>query len=148
MEIQQCREIVEEVLRPLSWALFLNNWDLTVVYGTLDPTTMATCEPNEKYLRAKITIDPQKHESRSSVVDTIRHELLHCVLAEMDLFKASVKHWICAGSAEWAAVDEVYHHALERMVNQLESILGKAEATVRAGKVGCGRWNKAKGRKR
>lgn len=87
LTLTQRKSLAKKAFQKLFTALSLENrWRVSLVLDSLPENTFGTCECNPRYHRARITIDISKeaHKDPIELVDTIRHELIHVLLGQMD----------------------------------------------------------------
>jgi len=118
---EDVRAIAVEAVGPMKHALWLGAWRITVKYGRLDDGCMAQVHAKVAYQQARITIDPEQHETKADVLDSVRHELLHLVCAYFDHAHDVVAHFV--SERENAAMHEAMHLASEHSVSHMERFL-------------------------
>lgn len=124
MKTEEARAIVERHLVPFMAALGVPHWKVTVDYGRCERETwIVQCSRNGDYWKAYITIDPAKHEDEEELLDSLRHELLHVLIAPFDLFVDAALQHVPDGDAS-RAMDRIREHAVEATVRNLERMLG------------------------
>jgi septum formation topological specificity factor MinE len=125
MDLSEVRSIVEEAAPSMREALWLGQWHLSFVYGPCEGGSWsAQCYRKAPYRQAIITIDPARAEDRADVLDSLRHELLHCVVGEFDVYANMVQTNIDVDDGPATAVEErAFALAVERTVNHLECVL-------------------------
>ena len=122
MDRSDVKRIAESALEPMATALHVREYHIHLHFDALDEGTSARCEPNCAYLYAEITIDPAQQEDEAQVLNDLRHELLHLVGAEWDVYSNMVK--AAAGEALSEEVEGRAHTlAAERQVAKLERML-------------------------
>jgi len=79
------------------------------------------CTADHRYRTATIRLDAAQHDSEAELLRTMRHELLHLLHVDFNLY------WMCAmrgvsGRAK-AMMGEVYEAAQEKTVAAIEAML-------------------------
>lgn len=116
----ECRTIVERAIEPMMRQLGIWHWKVRVAYespGEVD--WIASCTSRPDYNKAFIQIDARLLDDEDEVLKTLRHELLHIVLAPMDAYRLmQVQHdpESDEGKRELAA----WQYFLEQQVINLE----------------------------
>lgn len=125
MDLSRVKALCDAAAPPMRAALWCADVRLDLVYGPCsDPDWSAECERNAPYNRATITIDPARHEDEGEVLDSLRHEVLHLVLTEFDVYANIVQSNIDEGDGPAQAVEErAWTLACERTINRLENVL-------------------------
>lgn len=125
MDTSEVKAIVDEAAPAMREALWLGHWHLDFAFCPCDNDGWtAQCYRKPPYRRATITIDPARAEDRADVLDSLRHELLHCVLGEFDVYANMVQTNIDKDDGPAVAVEErAFTLAVERTVNHLECVL-------------------------
>jgi len=73
-----------------------------------------------EYERATITIDHARIENEDELLNVVRHEMIHCLLAPMEDVLKVMHALLDDDKSSKALVDGVYDRALERTVLALE----------------------------
>lgn len=124
MDHSMCRKIVLESLAPLTRALHLRDWSISVKFqplGDNDHVIFADCTPDVRYRKATIRIDPAPHTSRADVLRSLRHELLHVVLAERETYRQVIEPAL--SEREFEMAEKALERAEEGTVNSIELFL-------------------------
>lgn len=121
LDHSQVRSIVNANIEKMRWALQLQDWQIGVVYVALEESTRAECRLQVGHKKAEIRIDCDQCDDEPDVLRVLRHELLHVYDADMELYRAAVRHLL--GGEAFDAVDEVFLHAAERLVGSIERML-------------------------
>lgn len=130
MDTSQAREIVTAALKPMRWRLQLNMWDVDVRYRCLEDG-LGTCTPEVKHDTAVIEIDSEEHESSDDILNTLRHELIHLMLANLETYRKAVGQLV--DDKAFDALDEFWRHAVERTVLNFERCLDHGLGQTPAG---------------
>ena len=131
---QAAKEWLEKVTRTVDTHLHmykemlgLDNWTITMLYHDGESSATGYCDRLYAYKKAWIFIDPAKHVSKSAVLQTLRHELLHLVHTPFDLaYEVMAKVvGVEKGSREHDTFQEIYTYAQEATVVNMERMLAK-----------------------
>lgn len=138
MDASEVKAIVELVIEDLRDALTIPHWRISVDYGPCeDANHGAECSRQPDYYQANITIDPQRMNSTKHVIETLRHELLHVVLADFDLMfdvsdmsnDATYRLWTHAVERTVATMEKLFHDLTERQLHLLQKLEYPKEQT-------------------
>ena len=123
MDKSQCKAIVDANLKQMVWQLQIQNWRLEIDYRSLGcEGAKGQCTINTPYDRAYIELDPEAFETESEVLDTLRHELLHVVMAPFDLYHTTVFETL-EGESSRKVANHMFTHVAEQLVVKLERLL-------------------------
>lgn len=126
MDKSACKAIVDANIRRLMWETQTQDWGVTIDYGrTGIDDTIAQVEKQTKYRRATITIDHDEHDDEAHVLNSLRHELLHIVLAPFDRLVTLCEHLIGDDQKMLAAVRACWSDVHETTVGNLERLLNR-----------------------
>lgn len=128
MSVDSLRAFAADSIRPIRDSLALNRWAIEVEYCSLADGLMGDVTLLHKYYRAYIRIDLQKHPNKRSVLDTVRHEMLHIVLADLELIKEVGDQAITAMESS-NMFSSTFDHGVEKCVANLELLLDKLGIT-------------------
>lgn len=131
MELSQARRIVNGALRRMRAHLWIQNWTIDVVYEKLDDGTMGLCTPDPRYRRASISLDLAEIETADKLLEVLRHELIHVVLAPYLAFRRMAYQFTPSKEVD-DALDVAYQLAEENVLQTLESIFDAWEWTAEA----------------
>ena len=120
MDTSAAREVVDGALKPMRWRLQLQRWKVTVYYTHLSQA-YGTCTPLANQETAIIEIDNDERENRDELLNTLRHELIHCMLADFETYRKSVGELL--DDKVFNALEPVFRHAVERAVANIENCL-------------------------
>jgi hypothetical protein len=123
LDRSEVKRIVDEHLEPLMSALGIRHWRIEVDYdrvGGADDGCVghANCTRLPDYERAGITIDHDEQDDEKHLVYNLRHELLHVVIAPMDILYKSFVFGL--EGEEFRKAETLWHHAVEMAVRNLE----------------------------
>lgn len=89
----------------------------------------ATVKRRVDYWQATIIVDPSKQDNEESLVGSLQHELLHCLLSPFDLVYETMGSYIPDDMARLAA-ERLYYWAHEQGVLAIERMLINREQRV------------------
>jgi hypothetical protein len=117
--------IADRELGPLKGRLGLERWDISVhcdlkVDDPGDFTTRGECTWHVDYDTAVIRLVPDRLNTEAEVIEVLRHELFHVVLAPISIYKNAIRPALTADETKYAMAESVYTHAVERMAINLE----------------------------
>lgn len=125
MDKSKCCEIVDANIEGMKAQFNLQQWRIQINYEPLEEYCVAQCFMATAYQRATIKIDPEQHETEDEVVDSLRHELLHIVLAPYNIYRSMVTPNIEKDSAMDTVEEEAWTVAIESAVLNLERIMDR-----------------------
>lgn len=126
MELEECKAAVHERIGWYLELLGVGDWKIEVEYRRLDSNTLAECIPKYNYKKAVIAIDIDKHSSAEEVHDSLRHELIHVLLAAYEPYRQMSAESCPDGipwnqlEVQWAASSEQTVWMIEQMLNRLD----------------------------
>jgi hypothetical protein len=89
MTTDEAAAILDLRAKPLAVAMGLRFWNITIEYSRLDKGTLGQCSVNaEGYELATCTLDPEQIADSDELLETLRHEYLHIVLAAFDRLRS------------------------------------------------------------
>jgi hypothetical protein len=123
------RLIVEAIagsnLRRLQRELGLERWEIRLAFRPAPPQgvelTRADNSRMVDYRSACIFVNTDAFGSEAEVVEAIRHELFHLVVAPFDLFVSAVER-LGLDPETMRVLDRVREYAIERSVSELERL--------------------------
>jgi len=124
MDESQVKAIVNANVEEMRRALQLQDWEIKFEYHCLghgSDVTEAVCTPDPRYNRAVIVIDPARAENEEEVLKSLRHELLHCLIAAIETYRKAVGQLL--DEKPFNAIDELFCDAVETTVRRLEQML-------------------------
>ena len=119
MDKSEVQDIVSGAIEKMKDLLYLNDWQINIYYGHLGDNMNGKCERDISYRIADITLDPEELDSKEEVLDVLRHELLHLVIADFDLYKAAIHH----NFDDNHTFAGLYFHAAERVIGNIERMM-------------------------
>ncbi len=122
MNTAEVRAIVHDHMNGFLYALRLKDWHIGMQYRRPDNDAVANCEADTSYRTATITIDPAKMEDEYDVVFTLRHELLHCLHCQFEVYRKQVFQLV-HDTMVLNALDQAFNHACEVTVTSIEDML-------------------------
>ena len=125
MDSSVVRAVVEKEIEPLMERLGIGHWSVSVGYephtsGDPDRIPGGRCTPLVDYDSARIVLNPEAFDGQDEVCKTLRHELFHLVVSPFRVYMHAVRASLPDGSPLVAVLDEVWIHADERAVKNLE----------------------------
>lgn len=121
MDRSEVQRIVEREIGPLKRKLGIEFWKIGLHYnlrGEGDHCTRAQCTTLVAYNRARIEFDPDAFDDEEAVLDALRHELFHVVLAPFDLVANSLRDVLDDDLR--TVFQSIRDHAVEKAVVNLE----------------------------
>jgi len=117
----RAKELLEKHLQAYKKLLKIEHWILRVKFERLDDGLLGECNCDGKYQDASIKFDLSQNDDEKEFIDTLQHELLHCVLADMDM----IKEIGIAGldNDKTGMFFNVFTHSLERSVRRVQRII-------------------------
>jgi hypothetical protein len=128
MDRSAVKEIVDREVESLRHRLGIEDWKIRVEYHAEGPDddgglSRAECTRLVDYGIACISINHEALEAEAEVIETIRHELFHVVLAPFDLHRSAVERMdFDDAKAARAVLSRVWDHSCERAVANLEKM--------------------------
>ncbi|MBD2119351.1 hypothetical protein [Trichocoleus sp. FACHB-262] len=123
MDKSKVKEVVDTNILKMMRQLGVQAWKVAVLYEpTGNPNWVASCTRQLPYQSAVIRIDPHMAESEADVLNSLRHELIHVLLAPLDAYRDVVISNIEADSPMDAAEDRAWTMAIETCVLAVERI--------------------------
>lgn len=122
MDKSAVKEIVDREIKGMMNMLgVVRSWRINVLYESpSNQEWMASCERLLSYQRATIRIDPARHDTEAEVIDSLRHELIHVLLAPLDAYRDIVTASIEADSSMDCAESRAWELAIETTVLSIE----------------------------
>ena len=149
MDLSAVRALCDAAAPVMGEALWTNDVTVELRFAPLEGSTVGRSDRSSPYRRADITIDPAGHDTEADVLHTLRHELLHSVLGEFDVYANMLESYLPDAAARGVEA-KAWTLACERTVNRLEHVLDGLGWTPEAlaGRettcAGCGRtWRAA-----
>jgi hypothetical protein len=122
MNEHEVRGIVKAHIKQMRWLLQLQDWDIKVAIQRIDQhETIADVEYRTAYRLAVMRVDPSRCDGRTALLESVRHELIHLLLADYLTYKTTVNRMLTAEQA--SALEVVWQHAEERTVGNIERAL-------------------------
>ena len=118
MNTDEVKAIVDDSLPLFSDAMGLDAWNIRVEY---DEGHSGNCVAEPMYKRALITLNPACLDTKTEVLFTLRHELLHVTQSGIQAYRLAVGR-IVSGQG-WDVLEEVYQQQAEDLVNRAERML-------------------------
>lgn len=120
IEIDEILSIASDALKIMKPKLGLGDWDISIrVTSPEDQNFSADIYKEVEYRVATITLDPYSHPDVNEVLDSLRHELLHLVLADLDVYQ----HMAISGSTlPENTLSGTWLYSTERAIGNLERV--------------------------
>src|SRR5690625_2021060 len=125
MEAMDVRAIVDQHAPRLKKASGIERWDVRITVERCPEQVKGQCEADPRYMIAEIQIDPEHAEDEDDVVKTLRHEMLHVLVSQFEVYRAAVHHLVDSEDA-LNAIDEVWTFATENVVHNIETALDQS----------------------
>lgn len=123
MDRSECERLVEKHRGPLVEFVGVGHWRLKFVVGACDDRgNTAECQRNTPYDIATITVDHDKFEDESFLLDTLFHELTHLLLAPMDVYRQNYCQAVEPNSVEDKREDMLWCYSIEQTVVNFERL--------------------------
>lgn len=124
MDRSAVKAIVDREIEPLMRRLGIPHWRITVAFEPAPTDANGRFRAGHvsryvDYEHAHVTLNPEAFEDESDVLRVLRHELLHVVLAPIDVFVNAVEATMKDHPAA-PTLESVWTHAMERAVGHLE----------------------------
>ena len=123
MDRSAVKAVVERELEPLMMRLGIPHWNVLVVYkpeaNDGDFEVRGRCDRRTEYNIASITLNPESLDGAEEVLATLRHELLHVVLAPFDLYREAVEPLLSGDTAKGEVFSVLFRHCVEQAVVNL-----------------------------
>lgn len=116
------KAIVDRTFWDMQRALGLADWKLKVEWRKLDPNTKGQARLTPRYGHGTVAFDENEHDEEKDLLRSVRHELLHVLVAEHDPLR-DVAHCLADSKTEHDLVNCTEQECAERMVLQLERTL-------------------------
>ncbi len=117
---KEAKKLAQDALRPMKYAMGLGEWRVTVIYDSLNGQMGSIC-PDPSRRRATMKLDLQDHVDKNDLLDTIRHELLHLMHFQFEVYRKMLYQFIT--KPEEYAADQIWDDAIESLVFHLETML-------------------------
>lgn len=123
MKKDAAKKIVDAHIKQLMWATQTQMWTVNIIYGPCNNSwALAQVQISIDYFLADITINHAKHETEDQVLNSLRHELLHLVLAPFELYHEAMSETFKDDPKLMGIHKRLMTHACESMVHNLEHI--------------------------
>jgi hypothetical protein len=120
MDRSAVKSVVERELEPLMMRLGIPHWHVVVGYKPEaddgDFVVYGRCARRSEYNAASITLNPETLDGAEEVLDSLRHELLHVVLAPFDLYRKAVGPLLSGDEARAEVFEVLFRHCVEQAV--------------------------------
>jgi len=121
--------ITKKLVNRWKYLLGIEEWDIKFRYSKLEEDTMGVCMADPQYKKATIIVDIAEHKNNEELLDTIRHEMLHIIHAEFELYREMIKDHV--GANTLTTMDTVFELGAETVVRRLEGLLRKLDVNLK-----------------
>lgn len=128
MDRSKVKEIVEANLHDLKCRFGLHHWDITATFDLHEDdggsrfTTRARCLFYVDYEKAEIRFNPDELDTDDDVLEALRHELFHLILAPFHIAWDALRPVVEADELRCNMARSIVTHATERAVKGLERL--------------------------
>ena len=123
MDRSAVKAVVDHEIESLMLRLGIPHWHVVVRYKTEsddgDFVVRGRCDRRAEYNSASLTLNPESLDGAEEVLATLRHELLHIVLAPFDMYQEAVGPLLDGDRAKHEVFDVVFRHCVEKAVINL-----------------------------
>lgn len=119
----RAKELLNKHLAEYCKRLNINHWEIRTKNTRLDDKLMGQIDCSSKYCDAVIAFDLSQIDSEKDFLETLQHELVHCVVADMDMARDAA--YVGLSSTEIGMFSSIYTDALERTVGRVQRIIFK-----------------------
>jgi len=127
MDLSKAKAIVKEAAKPMKMALGLHDWKLEIEWRHLEGV-MAKCRALPAERMACIEFDNDAHGTKKDLLETLLHELLHCVHAHTGLLRHGVRQHLTEEC--WETYEDLHIYVIECIVRSLEEMLMASGMTI------------------
>lgn len=130
IEISRAEFLMQRGVEILQKKFGLLHWTIGIrVHSASNPEWVADVAIEARYFRAWITIDVYQHLTEESIIDSLRHEMIHVLLGEGKSVLNSLHAALKGRSAVFESVREVFSESEERTVALIEKTLDRLGLT-------------------
>jgi hypothetical protein len=131
MDQSEARRLVEAHIEGYTAALGIAFWRLTILYEPIDAEPGRVCRDhkaagecitNVRYNRATIRLDPAQLDDAAKLLEALRHELFHVVLAPFLLYRDHYLATVERGSGADDQESRLWEFVAEQAVINLERV--------------------------
>lgn len=129
MKTNECRALVRKHGLSMMRALAISQWRIDFRYDEIKAddvpakfSVKATTDLCYRYEKAVVTINPEQMEDEKDFLQSLRHELIHLLLAPFHAYDDYART-IMPERTEWMTVNKIYHDRCEEMVLKVERML-------------------------
>lgn len=121
MDESRVKEIVDKNIGHLKRAVQLQQWECDVRREAIGNKVPAQCQPMPGYRQAIIKLDSAELDDEEDLMDSLRHELLHCMISSFETYRKGVGELI--DGTTFNALDVMFKRACEETVGNIERML-------------------------
>jgi len=125
------KAVTKKFLTTWKRLLSIEDWDITIKYKSLPEDELGNCSVVAAHKQASIEIDPKQHKNKELLLLTVRHELLHLVHANFNIYRNAVEG--CLGSSTIAVADTIFETGSEDVVLKIENLLKRLNINIKGG---------------
>ena len=122
MDRSRVESFVADHMGPMMTFLGLGDWSIATAMERLDGDNAAVCRRAGEYRLATITFDADKFNNFDWLLDAMFHELAHCLLWPLDMYRNITTAGFDEGSVAGKQDRQAFHHAVEMMVSNLDLV--------------------------
>jgi len=130
MDSSKVEKIVNKNISKMQAALGVSDWDVIMSYYGTDHAGEVRFRPG--YRSAYITLDPSRLMSKGEVLNVLRHELIHLLAAELDIYRNTFMKFVSDQPRTIEAMEELYDSVVEKLVGNIERVLDYEPAKVQS----------------
>lgn len=121
MKSSELEALLDVYVPALREVFQLNQYALTWEVGALQEKNCAEISINQDYETASLIFDAAKLDTEEDVIDAVRHELFHVLLAEFETFRRSSYQHVLTPAAQ-DSLEVLWTSCSERTVVRLERL--------------------------
>lgn len=128
MDRSECNRLIEKHRKTILSLMGLNLWRVQFdEYANMRTphghTQMGECNWLIDYEKATITLNPEEFESEVDLVQTLRHECIHILLAPFSIVHEALDPLLAEDKVRQNMIESVWAHSMERTVLCVERML-------------------------
>lgn len=116
MEPAEVRRILERDIRRWQDVLGLHHWSIRWEVGRIDEGWCGFVTRDLGERKATIKVDPDRAKDEADLDDTIKHEMVHVLLGNFDIYRGYSRLNASGNSLEESRDDFMWHQACEASV--------------------------------
>jgi len=127
-EAEAIKAVTAKWVNHWKFLLGIDDWDVVFRYAKLEDGTLGECGVEAVHKSAGITVDIEKHKNKQELLETIRHELIHIMHAEFELYRNATIKYLTPNMIDMA--DDIYSIGAEGLVLKVEHMLNKLDIDI------------------